>query len=251
MKIDIYKSYNAEDTRGKNLKIEYDKTSKKRPAWIWVEGLSNQATFINVIIDGKRQHYKVYMSARTPLFLPVNYTSDEMRRFYDRYSKIYDEEIEPKNLPVAKLLLNESKLSEHSNVLDLGAGTGISSILFAKAKHNVTVLDYSKDMLTKAKKRTELKNCTFVQQDVRKLKLKTKYDLIISLFSFAGSTYFDEKEMPKLWKKLANHLKPNGKIALMGFDYAPPKTLFKQLKTGKYDITGRKNYYDWYIGQKI
>ena len=250
MKLEVFKAYIVKDISAKGLKISYDKTPKKRPAWMWVEGLPQGTTFINVLLDGKRQHYKVYLSPRIPLFLPVNYTKDEMRRFYNKFSEIYDDFVVKKNIPAANFLLKNIRLQKDAKILDLGAGTGLGSIPFVEAGYkNITLLDYSAGMLAKAKRRKELKGCKFVQQDVRKLNLKEKYDLIISIFSFAGNTYLDENEMPGLWRKVTKYLKPKAKIALLGYDYEPPIALFTKLKGGLYDI-GDKNLTKWFIGEK-
>ena len=51
-----------------NIKFTYDKTSKKRPAWIWVENLPKDVMFLSTRIDDKIHHYRIYLSTATPLF---------------------------------------------------------------------------------------------------------------------------------------------------------------------------------------
>ena len=137
-------------------------------------------------------------------------------------------------MPVARFLLKNIKLPKDAKILDLGAGTGLSSIPFIKKGYkNIILLDYSKGMLAKAIKRKELKKCRFIRQDIMKFDLKEKFDLIISIFSFASNSYFDEKDMQILWRKLAKHLKSNGIFALLGHDYEPKKTLFNKIKVVK------------------
>lgn len=249
MQVKIKKTFSGKEVP-KNTKFTYDKTSKRRPAWILLKNLPKNIMFLSTRIDGKINHYRVYLSTTIPLFLPTNYTKDEMRKFYDKFSEIYDDEIESRNSKATKFLFNKFKISKNSKILDLGAGSGISSVPLVKMKYNnITLLDFSKKMLTKAKQKNELKKCNFIQQNICKLKLNDKFDVIFSIFSFASSSYFNHKEMPALWKKIANNLKPNGIFMVMGNDFEPPKSLIKKIKSGKYEIVqGYKA--QWYIGRK-
>lgn len=250
MKIEIFRMYVSKDVPKKRIKIKYDKTSKKRPAWIWIEGLPKNIFHLSVRINGVRTFYRIYLSPTIPLFLPSNYTKDEMRKFYDKFSGIYDKEVESKNIPAASFLLKKIKLPKDVKILDLGAGTGLSSVPFVLVGYrDITLIDFSADMLSKAKKRKELKRCKFICKNIEKLNLKEKFDLIISVFSFASNSYFDEEEMPLLWKKVAKHLKPKGILALLGYDHEPPKTLFKEIKKGRRRII--KGYRaKWYVGKR-
>lgn len=234
----------------KNIKFTYDKNSPKRPAWIYVKNLPKNIMFLSTRANEKIHHYRVYLSTTIPLFLPTNYTKEEMEKFYDKFAQIYDDDVESRNSRATKFLFNKIRLPKNAKILDLGAGSGISSVPLVKMGYkNITLLDFSKGMLTKAKQKKELKNCQFIKQDIAKLKLKEKYDLIFSVFSFASSSYFDDKEMPKLWKNVTNLLKPKGILILMGNDFEPTRNLIKKIKSGKYKIiSGYKA--QWYIGKK-
>lgn len=249
MKVKISRMYAGKDVP-KNIKVKYDKTSKRRPAWIWIGGLPQNIVHLSVRINGIIIFYRIYISSTIPLFLPSNYTKEEMRKFYDKFSEIYDNKLESINIPAAGFLLKNIKLPKDAKILDLGAGTGFSSIPFIKKGYkNIILLDYSKGMLAKARKRKELKKCRFIRQNIMKLDLKEKFDLIISIFSFASNSYFDEKDMQILWRKLAKHLRSNGILALLGYDYEPKKTLFNKIKSGKKEII--EGYHaKWFIGQK-
>ena len=249
MKVEIRRIY-VKKNINKNFKVKYDKTSKKRPAWIWIQDLPKNVAYISVRVNQNNIFYKTYLSSKIPLFLPSNYTKEEMRKYYDKFSGIYDNFIKQNNLPAAKFLLKKFKLPKNAKILDLGAGTGLTAIPFVNAGYkDITLLDYSKKMLEKAKKKKELAGCRFLHKDITKFNLKEKFDLIISIFSFASNSYFDEKDMPLLWKKVFQNLKPKGTLALMGYDYEPPKVLFRKIKKGKYNII--KDYWmKWYIGKK-
>lgn len=249
MKFKIKKSFSGKEVP-KNIKFTYDKTSPKRPAWIYVKNLPKNVMFLSTRANGKIHHYRAYLSTTIPLFLPANYTKEEMEKFYDKFAQIYDDEVESRNSRAAKFLFNKIKLPKNAKILDLGAGSGISSVLLVKMGYkDITLLDFSKGMLTKAKQKKELKNCKFIKQDITKLKLKESYDLIFSIFSFASSSYFNDKEMSKLWKNVTNILKPKGILMLMGNDFEPTRNLIKKIKSGKYEIiSGYKA--QWYIGKK-
>ncbi len=234
----------------KNIKFVYDKTSEKRPAWIWVENLPQNVMFLNTRINGKIHHYRVYLSTSIPLFLPTNYTKDEMKKFYGRFAEIYDREMKSRNAQATKFLFNKIRIQKDAELLELGAGSGISSVPLVKMGYkNITLLDFSKEMLAKAKQKNELKKCRFIQQNIAKLKLNEKFDLIFSIFSFASNSYFNDTEMPALWKKIAYNLKPKGIFMVMGNDFEPPMSLIKKINSGKYEIV--KGYKaQWYIGKK-
>jgi hypothetical protein len=165
------------------IKLTFDKKGKSRPAWIWVKGISGKrkAVFLRIRVGKLKrlEYYRTYLSPRLPLYIPVNYTSDEMQLYYNKFSEIYDKHIIKNNLPAAKFLVSKLKIPKNAKILDLGAGTGIASEQLVLAGYkNITLVDFSEKMLAKAKKKKLLKDCKFVRQDVRKLKLKDKFDLI-------------------------------------------------------------------------
>ena len=170
-----------------------------------------------------------------------------MRRVWEKNRKsIYDFDAKL----VAELIL---KLEHGATILDVGAGTGIITELFVKEDYkNITLLDISKRMLAKAKKRKLLKGCKFIKQDIKKLKLNKKYDVIMSFFSLGLETYFTEEETVKLIKKIKKHLKKEGLFMLLGFYEIPKKNeFFKTLEKGKFVTEKDKGYYfDYYMGRK-
>lgn len=252
MNVKIRKLFLGEEVPN-NIKFTYDKTSKKRPAWIFVKNLPEGVRFLGTRINGKIFYYRFYLSTTTPLFLPTHYTKEEMKKFYNKLSQTYDPEIGSRNTLAVRFLFNKIQMPKDTQILDLGAGSGLSSVSLVKDGYkDITLLDFSKGMILKAKKKKGLKNCKFIIGDITKLKLKQKYDLIFSAFSFASHSYFEDKEMPKLWLKITEMLKPNGMFLLIGNDFEPSKTLFKKIKSGKYEMTKSGGYKaQWYIGRKI
>jgi len=247
--VEINKYYSGKISP-ESLKFTYDKSSKKRPAWIWVKELPKDVMFISTRINKKIEHYRVYLSTEVPLFLPTTYTREEMKKYYDKFAEIYDENVESKNLLATRFLLNNISLPSNAKILDLGAGSGISSLPFIEDGYSdITLLDYSEKMLEKAMSKEKLKDCKFICKDIMDLRLKNKFDLIFSVFSFASKSYFKEEEMADLWEKVNSHLKTKGLFVVMGYDFEPPNNLIKKIKSGEYEIIpGYKA--KWYIGIK-
>jgi len=249
----------------KKLRVEYERIKGKRPAWVKVEGLPKGVRFIGVHlgkrgIEGERiQFYKTYLPQG--LFLPVYYTKEEMKRFYDKFSEIYDSEIKRggkgtmgQNIIAARFLIKKvKKYIKKGEMLDLGAGTGLITEMFVKSGfYPATLVDYSSGMLNKAKKRRGLRGCRFIKKDIRKLNLKKKFDFILGFFSFGSTSYFKREELGKILKIADKHLNKNGIFAVFG--YFPDKEFektFKKLELGIYDLSTKKRFYtDYFIGRK-
>lgn len=248
MNIDLRKIYRGEKA---DLKVEFDKTSKTRPAWIIVRDAPDDAQFIYVRINEGTSAYYVCWYSTIKIFLPINPTSVELEKYYNKFSKTYDSFVKKKNITEAEVLLGKTALllPKNAKVLDLGAGTGQSTIPLVISGFDVTLVELSKKMLSIAKKREELKGCMFIQKDVRKLNLNKKFDLLFSINSFACATpYFTEAEMPELYERATKHLKPRGLIAFSGYDFEPPKKLFEKIESGIYMFGGSKHKY--FIGRK-
>jgi ubiquinone/menaquinone biosynthesis C-methylase UbiE len=258
----LYKKVKPEKYK---LKISYDKRKNERPAWIRIEGLPKEITFIRIDlgrkgVKGERLvNYKIYLIPG--LFLPVDYTPEEMKIFYNKFSRNYNNFLEKggkgtsgQNLLAANFLLKKIKKQiNKGELLDLGAGTGLITKMFVnEGFYPVTLVDYSKGMLNKAKKIKALKNCDFIQKDLRKLKLKKKYDLVISFFSFGSSSYFSKEETENILIGIKKYLKPRGVFAVLGHNYLKLfKKHFKEIDSGIYDLSTKNKFYtDYFIGSK-
>ena len=248
-----------------NLKYDYDKTSKGRPAWIEVSGLPKNTNFIKINLgkkgrEGARiQFYKTYIIKG--LFLPIDHTSEEIKKFYDKWANDYDDFIvsggtgaKGQNIIASNFLLNKVKKHiQRGEFLDLGAGTGIITEKFVNAGFGpATIVDYSEGMINNAKKRKALKKCAFIKEDIRKLNMNKKFPLIISSFSFASSSYFKKEELPLIVRVVKKHLKKGGIFALMG--HTSLKIFnndFEKLEAGIYDLSTKNKFYcDYFIGRK-
>ena len=249
------------DPKKYKLEFEYDKSSKVRPAWIhFTKGLPDHISFLRVYLgkqgkEGVRnQEYKKYLPKG--LFLPIDYTKEEMKKFYDRFSSFYDEEMirNEQNLRAVDFLIPKlKKYIKHGEFLDLGAGTGVMTEKFVKAGFGpATLVDFSDGMLTKAKERKHLRGSKFIKADIRKLNLNKEFDLIISIFSFGSSSYFNKEELSKIVDIACKHLKKEGILLVFGHS---GNNLFENklisIEKGIYTLNkDKKLYVDYFIGRR-
>ena len=241
----------------KQPKLSYDKKSKERPAWIEID-LPEEIRFLSVRFKHRLYIYQTYL--RSGLFLPIDYTNKEMSRFYDRWADKYDLDVNQgkTNIKEAEFivsLLDKYNKNKNIEILDLGAGTGIlSEILVKHGYKNITLVDFSQEMLNKAKKKNLLKGCKFIKADVRKMNLRKKFDAACSLFSFGSTSYFKKEEIPVIFNVLKKHLKKNALFFTVGhLKHEEYEKQFKILKSGEHSFPGiskYKFYVDYFIGRK-
>ena len=97
------------------------------------------------------------------------------------------------------------------NVIEIGAGSGTNSILFAKRGAKVTILDYSKKAIERSKEFFKRNNCQaeFILADALKLpeKLKGKYDISMS---FGLAEHFTGKQRKDIIESHLSLLNKNG-----------------------------------------
>ena len=240
-------------------KLNYDKKSRERPAWIEIKNFPKEARFIGLNYNHRLYFYQLYLSGR--LYLPTDYTSEEMQKFYDKWSDKYDAYIKGDKINFEEgefivSLLDKYNKNKKIKILDLGAGTGILSEVLAKHGYkNMTLVDFSQKMLDKAKKKKLLKGCNFVKADIRKLNLHDKFDAAGSLFSFGSTSYFKKEEIPIIFNVLKKHLKKNAIFFTVG--HLPHKeygTQFTTLESGEHSYPGivksKPFYMDYFIGKK-
>jgi len=99
--------------------------------------------------------------------------------------------------------------------LDVGCGTGLSTIYAAKIADEVVGIDPSTDMLNKLKKKIKKHQITNI--DLRKgffpeaIKAEEKFQSIISSFMLA---HLNTKQQTSMIKDMFKHLESKGKIGL-------------------------------------
>lgn len=97
------------------------------------------------------------------------------------------------------------------SILNLGCGTGRHDFILAKRGYEITGVDFSKNMLKIAKKKLEELNLkiNFYCGDIRKINLKKKFDVVISMFAVM-SYQTTNKDFENTLKSINKHLNPAG-----------------------------------------
>lgn len=87
---------------------------------------------------------------------------------YNAWAKSYDS-VENKTRDLEALVLRETFLNPHyGNILELGCGTGKNTGWLSKKADHVNALDFSSQMIAKARAKVEAENVTFTQTDINK-----------------------------------------------------------------------------------
>ncbi|HEU0228397.1 MAG TPA: class I SAM-dependent methyltransferase [Arachidicoccus soli] len=141
--------------------------------------------------------------------------SIEIQQAFNAISEKYDKQ-RPLLIPCFKdfygiALELSNDVSTIQNILDIGAGTGLMSALYAeKYPHaNITLVDISADMLKKAKDRFQGNDkINFLQADLSTTDFETeKYDLVVSGLAIH---HLSNKLKQILYRKIYNALRPEG-----------------------------------------
>lgn len=105
----------------------------------------------------------------------------------------------------------KKKSIENLDILDLGCGGGLTCEPLAKLKAKVTGVDFIKENIEVAKNHAKLSNLeiNYMIQDLDKINIKTKYDVILILEVIE---HLDDWE--KLILNIKKNLKPKGKIII-------------------------------------
>lgn len=153
-------------------------------------------------------------------------------KLHDINIEICDDVYEPHDdteLLISVILENETDIS-NKRVLEIGAGTGLISILLAKKGADVTAIDLNKKAVECAKINMKINNVNIkvLEGDLFKPVRGNKYDLIIFNPPYLPEDYLDEYLTPgyrqaviggekgneviiKFLRALPNYLKENGK----------------------------------------
>lgn len=139
----------------------------------------------------------------------------QSKQVFDVYGKYYNLIYQNKNYKnevnyIHKLI---SKFNcNNKNILEFGSGTGGHAKFFVDKGYTVHGIEKSKSMIVNCKKK---KRFTVQYGDVCKIKLKKKYDIVLSLFHVL-SYQTREININNFFKNARYHLNSNG---LFGFDF--------------------------------
>jgi SAM-dependent methyltransferase len=146
------------------------------------------------------------------------------KKVFEVYGKYYNIIYQKKNYRREVMFINkllEKYNYNNKNILEFGSGTGGHAKFFVKTGYKIHGIERSKSMLANCKK---IKDFTFRHGDACKIKLKKKYDIILSLFHVL-SYQIEKNNINNFFKNARYHLKPNG---LFGFDFWYTKAISAQ-----------------------
>ena len=135
--------------------------------------------------------------------------NQKVRAFFNEKIDTYDDV--HKEFMQTKTVLADNLDKDVKRILDLGAGTGLELIhlfeLFPKA--DVTVIDITENMLEKLKQRSFASHVTTICGDFFEVSFGENYDAVIST---SALHHFKKEEKMKLYKKIFECLRNNGKF---------------------------------------
>ena len=111
----------------------------------------------------------------------------------------------------ALMLASGLQSSPPQNVLDIGCGSGETSLMIADLGHDVTGVDISTSLLDLARQRAgDRKGVTFLEADASDAVFETQFDLLISRF---GVMFFDDPQAA--FTHMVEQVKPGGRVVFV------------------------------------
>ncbi len=134
--------------------------------------------------------------------------------FFDGYYKEIWRQIFPEKTTLAEtdFIIEEGKLVEGSEVLDIMCGYGRHSLELAKREINVTAVDNLPEYTDEIKEKAAVENLDIecICSDVLQLQTNKQYDAVICMGN--SLQFFDEEDTLTLLSNIATQLKPGGKF---------------------------------------
>lgn len=123
--------------------------------------------------------------------------NDWFKNWFDSelYQKVYSHRNINDAQNILELITNNIEINKNSLILDAACGNGRHILTFAKLAKKIIGFDLSKTQLKTAfqlLKNNSIDNSFLIQSDIRTVKFKAKFDLILNLFTSFG--YFDDDD---------------------------------------------------------
>ncbi|MBC8465632.1 class I SAM-dependent methyltransferase [bacterium] len=137
-------------------------------------------------------------------------------QFFDKHAAVYDENGFTSNtLFEVDFLIKELKVSPGVSILDVGCGTGRHSVELAKRGYNMTGVDLSSGMLSKAQEKAETAgvNVTWIQADAAQFTFDEKFNAAFCLcegaFGLLSNDDDGTEQASAILSNVSKVLKPN------------------------------------------
>jgi len=159
--------------------------------------------------------------------------SKTFKLYSEYYDLIYNRKDYKKEVDYITKLLKKLNFKK-KNILEFGCGTGNHAKFFVKKGYKVHGIEKSKEMIALSKK---IKGFTYQRGDICKIKLKNKYDIIMSLFHVINYQ-ISIKNLNNFFKNSRYHLNTGG---ILGFDFwYSPAVKFQKPKVRVSEIKNKK-----------
>ncbi|MFI5232633.1 MAG: class I SAM-dependent DNA methyltransferase [Gemmatimonadales bacterium] len=138
------------------------------------------------------------------------------QQYAHQYDALYGEKNYAAECDAVEELFRRHATHPVHTLLDLGCGTGSHAQLFAQRGYAVTGVDRSPAMLGLARKKVDGASArpaatppSFVEGDVRDVRLGGKFDAVLMMFAVLGYQTSDA-DVAAAMRTVASHLKPGG-----------------------------------------
>jgi len=145
------------------------------------------------------------------------------------------DKVVPMNDEIHNIIVDSIPFDKKSRikVLDLGVGTGLGALKILNEFPNsqLTGIDFSSKMISRARERLRLfgNRIKLIEADFNKIDFPEKYDVIVSVVTIHNSNKTDQK---KLIGKIFNHLNGNG--CFLNGDFTKTKLEFLNKKLDQF-----------------
>ncbi len=138
-------------------------------------------------------------------------------KLFDEWAEKYDEYLPrfPVYKKLMELVLQNANISSGAKVLDVGIGTGNTSLgIFAKTPCKITGVDVSEKMMRIAKEKAKEIGAEIetIVSSADKMVLDTDFDLAVAAFSIH---HLEQKGKLEAFKRIHNSLKKGGRFILV------------------------------------
>jgi SAM-dependent methyltransferase len=129
-----------------------------------------------------------------------------VKRAYDTCAGAYDEARRAEPGPEIRELMK--RLADGSHVLDVGCGAGVPIARSLAARHHVTGVDFSREMIQRARK--NVPTGEFICADIMSATFPSScFNAVVAFYSLF---HLPRREHPELFEKLNRWLKPGGYV---------------------------------------